>query len=672
MAAVDASVTSVPGLSDAAAWITPDEARLVGVLLGAGQAHVFAGWTPGAHEDKKHAFFEQVRDRESARGDPPRLPGARRPPWRVDARRAPRTPPPRGRPPRRRRSRRSPPPPAHYTRAQVRALEHNYPGGVAAYCASARALLKASAAGENPFAGLKPEVPEGKSLEYGSPAFIEAEQRGLAAFKDAAFVLVAGGLGERLGYTDIKVSLPVQVTTGMTYLGLYAAQILAMQAACNARSGGAPSVVPLAIMTSDDTHARTVEMIAAHGRFGMAEGQITILKQEKVAALTDNDAHVAMVEGDPYAIDTKPHGHGDVHTLLASSGLAAKWAAEGRRYVVFFQDTNALCFTVTIAALGVSEELGFEVNSVTVPRKAKDAVGAITRLVRPDGSSITVNVEYNQLEPMLKASGFPEGDVNGPDGFSPFPGNINQLVFALGPYVEVLKRTGGLVPEFVNPKYADASKTKFKKPTRLECMMQEHPKVLGPGARVGFTNFPDWTYSPVKNAVEDALPKARAGVPGRSAVEGEVEFYAAEARKLAAAGVALPPPEPFSALGFDLLCGPKVVTHPNFAVSFANFKSKFPRPSDVRITARSTLVLSGPGVTIEALDLDGALVIAAVDGARVTVRRLRVANAGWPLVPLEPGAAVPDSLKIRGFTCVKKEARELRFDVPGEYVVDEA
>ena len=45
---------------------------------------------------------------------------------------------------------------------------------------------------------------------------------------------------------------------------------------------------------------------------------------------------------------------------------------------------------------------GYEMNSVCVPRKAKDAVGAITKLVKPDGSSITVNVEYNQLEPMLK------------------------------------------------------------------------------------------------------------------------------------------------------------------------------------------------------------------------------------------------------------------------------
>jgi hypothetical protein len=45
-------------------------------------------------------------------------------------------------------------------------------------------------------------------------------------------------------------------------------------------------------------------------------------------------------------------------------------------------------------------------------------------------------------------------------------------IYALQPYVDVLGRTGGLVPEFVNPKYADATKQRFQRPTRLECMMQ--------------------------------------------------------------------------------------------------------------------------------------------------------------------------------------------------------
>ena len=34
---------------------------------------------------------------------------------------------------------------------------------------------------------------------------------------------------------------------------------------------------------------------------------------------------------------TKPHGHGDVHALLHSSGLAKKWQAEGFKWVCFFQ-----------------------------------------------------------------------------------------------------------------------------------------------------------------------------------------------------------------------------------------------------------------------------------------------------------------------------------------------
>jgi UDP-sugar pyrophosphorylase len=199
-------------------------------------------------------------------------------------------------------------------------------------------------------------------------------------------------------------------------------------------------------MTSDDTDAATRALLDKHANFGAAPGQITIMKQEKVAALVDNAAHMTLLDDDPYTLDTKPHGHGDVHQLLASTGLASKWDVEGRKYIVFFQDTNALCFTVSIAAIGVSEQSGYDMNSVCVPRKAKDAVGAITRLVRSDGTSLTVNVEYNQLEPLFKATGHSEGDVNDPaTGFSPYPGNINQLVLRVHPYAEVLARTGAVL-----------------------------------------------------------------------------------------------------------------------------------------------------------------------------------------------------------------------------------
>ena len=92
------AVSAIAGLQDLASWATPEEVQLATMLLECEQSHLFAAWAPGS-EDKKRAFF-----------------------------------------------------------AQVRSVEKNYPGGCRAYTANARELLRSSAAGENPFANMKPEV----------------------------------------------------------------------------------------------------------------------------------------------------------------------------------------------------------------------------------------------------------------------------------------------------------------------------------------------------------------------------------------------------------------------------------------------------------------------------------------------------------------------------------
>lgn len=43
--------------------------------------------------------------------------------------------------------------------------------------------------------------------------------------------------------------------------------------------------LPLAIMVSDDTEERTRVMLEQERYFGMGKGQVTLMKQEKVAAL---------------------------------------------------------------------------------------------------------------------------------------------------------------------------------------------------------------------------------------------------------------------------------------------------------------------------------------------------------------------------------------------------
>ena len=204
--------------------------------------------------------------------------------------------------------------------------------------------------------------------------------------------------------------------------------------------------------TSLPTHPHTQALLAERGNFGAAEGQIRIVKQEKVPAVMDNDGHIA-VDGATGELLTKPHGHGDVHFLLHDSGIAQGWKDRGLEWVVLFQDTNGLVFRSMLATLGVSATRNFKMNFMTAPRKAQAAVGAIAKLEGAGGRTMTVNVEYNQLEPLLKATpGFEDGDVNAADGWSPFPGNMNQLILALHPYLATLQRTNGMVPEFVNPK----------------------------------------------------------------------------------------------------------------------------------------------------------------------------------------------------------------------------
>jgi len=280
---------------------------------------------------------------------------------------------------------------------------------------------------------------------------------------------------------------------------------------------------------------------------------------------------------------------------------------------------------------------------------------------------MTCNVEYNQLEPLLLASGFPEGDVNDASGFSPFPGNINQLVFSIPEYADVLASKGGAVPEFVNPKYADSEKTKFKKPTRLECMMQDHPKMLGPDAKVGFTTFAEWTFVPVKNSVHEAASKAGTGVPMRCASEGELAYYGLGCRYLRAAGADVAAPRDAQVTGFTLPNPPHVVLHPAFTTTWAGAVSKISGGQKVSIAEGSTLVIDGGDVQLRSLQLCGSLVVQAVPGATVIVEDAVVQNEGHEMVKV--GDDAEEALVIRGYDIIQKAAAVVKALQPGVYTL---
>ena len=587
--------------------LEPAHAELVEELLAEGQYHLFSDWdAPGVRDDEKRRFLETLSN-------------------------------------------------AH----------QSYPGGLPGYISNARRLLAEASAGANPFEGCTPIRPDLADLSGFGEEYDKAEAAGLKCFAETAVVLVAGGLGERLGYHGIKLDIPVEVTTGTTYLAHFASVILAASRRLGRK-------IPLVIMTSRETNEGTRATLSSNRNFGLDADQVVILCQELVPALSDVDGHLAL-DG-KYELVLKPHGHGDIHMLLHTSGTAKKLAASGVRYLLFIQDTNGQVFNAALAAIGVSELHGYDFNSIAVNRIPGEAVGGLAKLRKDGAPDLTLNVEYNQLDPLLRATVSPEGDVPDSRGFSLFPGNINVLIIRLEPYLRVLESSQGIVAEFVNPKFSDAARTQFKKPARLETMMQDLPKLFAAGEKVGVTVFDRaWCFSACKNNLTDAAAKVAQAGPPESASSAENDFYLAGRQKLRMAGVVVTDGPTKAIRGIPFTAGPRVILRPSFALTIADVRDRI---SGGAIAGEVTLILDGD-IRLDNVTIGdgGSLSVSAATGASVTVRDLAV--SGGPTFELQElfdaemqSPEVPEYLRIRGYRILDQGAKQFDVREPVVHLID--
>ena len=502
---------------------------------------------------------------------------------------------------------------------QINKLEKVCRGGLKGYLNRAKILLEESKNKVNHFSDTTIEIPDDiPHIEIGTPEFYELDQLGFDQLKDTVFVLVAGGLGERLGYSGIKIGLQNDLITLRTYIEVYTDFIKAYEDRVRKKEKEKLDkdwYIPFCIMTSGDTHSETVSLLDTHNNYGMRPGQISIVKQNKIPAILDNDCHLALL-GDKLRIETKPHGHGDIHYLLYKYGKAKEWVSKGKKYMVQFMDTNVLAFNCVPASIGASVKFNYDINSVVVPRRPKDAIGAICRINRKDGTSVVQNVEYNLVDPLLKDKYNGKGDIANETGFCDFPGNLNVLVFKLEPYLKILEQTQGLVPEFVNPKDADESRIKFKSPTRLECLMQDVPKLIKDGETVGYTYFDRWfCFSACKNNLLDAIEKLKKNETGESAFTVERDIFKTNERILqeicGKLTVIKTEPENEITIGeISVKFGPKIIIYPSYAPTISELKLKMSKMKQgIKMTNNSILILKNDINIEEGIDLDGYLVV---------------------------------------------------------------
>jgi UDP-sugar pyrophosphorylase len=458
------------------------------------------------------------------------------------------------------------------------------PGGLADYVLRGKVLIGNAAAGVSGVAGT-PILAAGLNLPFPSAAWESAETLGLSLLGEACFVLVAGGLGERLGSKLSKVALSPTLFHSSCFLRGFASRILAF-------SRRAGTIVPWAIMTSNDTHDSIQQMLTESNYYGLPQEHVTLIKQEKVPCFEGIDGQLALEsKNGSTVLQTKPHGHGDVHSLLYSSGLCSSWLRMGKNYVIFFQDTNALALQCVPALLGTASSERSAFQFVTIRRKPGEKVGAICAIESAGDSRppCVQNVEYNELEPLLIAA-TGRGDIAESDGYSKFPGNINMFSISLKEYSECLELSKGVIPEFINPKFT-ADKKGLTSSARLECMMQALP--LHDAFRrhkVSFVSFDRGScFSPIKNNFQEAAAAKAKGIPMENAVSCEEDVYEMNRRWLAAAGAQIHPNP-------DTKLLPAVLLDPTFALAFVDVKLALQSAPDtsLEIGSNATLFIEGP------------------------------------------------------------------------------
>lgn len=330
-----------------------------------------------------------------------------------------------------------------------------------------------------------------------------------------------------------------------------------------------------------------------------------------------------------------------------------------KRHLIFMQDTNILALYGFATLIGLSTIHHLDFTSLGIVRKPGENVGSICRLRTMEGKHLTCNVEYCDFEHLLvKLTG--RGDEPNDNGNSDYPGNINVLYANLQTYMATLAATEGTVPEFINPKYADEQHTRFQTPARLECMMQDLPRVMPPKARIGYCSLPRWAcFSPVKRDPESAKMEAAKTGYGESFFSMEEDYYKLFRRMLRIANVSIHcfdqrdgddiqfQSQPCSGCGWDTMkdeqitkadgipSTPIIVLSPRASLTLSDIQNHF--SGILHLSTRSILYLDGTNIFLENVVIDGTVIIRACAGANVYIKNQTISNAGWHMRRNEQG-----------------------------------
>ena len=246
---------------------------------------------------------------------------------------------------------------------------------------------------------------EGRISPIGAMELDEIERRkeeftaiGLDAIRQgkAAAVLLAGGMGTRLGSDDPKCMYDI----GLTH-PVYIMQRLVENLMDVVRAAGV--YVPFFIMTSDKNHDKTVAFMEKMDYFGYDRSKVWFFKQE-MAPAADRDGKVYMEAKD--RISTSPNGNGGWFLSMKRSGLLDKVHELGIEWLNTFAVDNVLQRIVDPVFIGATIASGCACGAKTVRKAAPDERVGVMCLM--DGRPNII--EYYEMTPELMNTKNDKGD----------------------------------------------------------------------------------------------------------------------------------------------------------------------------------------------------------------------------------------------------------------------
>lgn len=390
---------------------------------------------------------------------------------------------------------------------QLNQIQSYYSGGIEAYLEKAKSLVSDLLKGKTELPDFFSTPTNITQMEF-NQEYQSCEETARPFIGDVAIVLVAGGLGERLGSPQIKLSILCESISGMSFFELYLAYLKVFSEISGKK-------MHLFIMTSSDTHNATVEFLKQFETSSFLNVRVEM--QDKVPSFTDLDCTLNV--SDDLTLQTKPHGHGDVHFLLKRSGLIQKWIDSGIKYVYFIQDTNPFSLASLPMVLGNALSEMSLMTLVGVKRRCEEAVGAL--VVNKEG--FVYNIEYNVFLNYFRSKGLELQTDK--EGFCLYPGNINCFLIEVEEYSRILNNISSM-KEFVNIKFDKQDTSRLLSSWRVESLMQDVTFSVSSPERIRIVMLDrSLCFTTCKNNMATGKILSAKGLPSETIVECENDIY---------------------------------------------------------------------------------------------------------------------------------------------------